>query len=826
MSRPNAQRPTSIVRLLAFLLALLPCGALVAQGDRLAEAVRPMEQGVPQVSAQRLEALRTQKLSTVDRQAVTAKLGEALLAAGENEKALAVLAEEPVRDLPETAFFRAQALAALGRWEEALPFYTQAAADGRVRFRNEARFGQAEALRALGRVDEALAALRLLEREERWFVPARLRMVELLLQKRDLGQARRLIQAMAPEAMTDKRARRYLRGRVEAQRNREQAIEMFESILRNQPETPHAVLIATLFANAEAHLQAGTPARGDDFLEDYIERRPADAKLPELFAKLDQLYAAQDQPSREDLQRWSEQPAQPRRALAQWYHARSLLRAGRTESARESFERMRAMPPAWPALAEGFLEYAEFEMREGRASEAVAILEEARRLRPRGPIASRIEMTLGRARYVADNFLEAAQVFRQLAAQSQPPVATDALYNATIAWLSAEEKKEAAATSAALAEGGGTEETRGNLRLEEALLAAKRAAPQGRELLAAFLREFSGHPRAAEAHVALAELAFHATPSGLDEARQHLAQAAKMKPSPAAAERADYLRIWLESATPEAKEETVIALAQEFLRRHDRSSLQGEVRLKLAEVHYARQDFARAQTQFEILAQNDPDPKRAERALFFAAKSAMQMMGADSLGRALSLFGEVVKRDGELKWAARNEQAMIERRLEKPQDALTLYDEVLRGDAGAPEKREALCAKGDIFYELGAGDPQNYERAIEFYEALANDADAPAHWRNQAAFKKGICLEKLDRRDEALATFYGIIEEDAEPDRPREFFWYYKAGFNAARLLEEAQNWQPAAAVYEKLAFAGGARSEEAKGRLEQLRLEHFLWDR
>ena len=59
----------------------------------------------------------------------------------------------------------------------------------------------------------------------------------------------------------------------------------------------------------------------------------------------------------------------------------------------------------------------------------------------------------------------------------------------------------------------------------------------------------------------------------------------------------------------------------------------------------------------------------------------------------------------------------------------------------------------------------------------------------------------------------------------REFFWYYKAGFNAARLLEDDSKWQPAAVVYQKLASAGGARSDEAKSRLSRLRLEHFLWE-
>ena len=83
----------------------------------------------------------------------------------------------------------------------------------------------------------------------------------------------------------------------------------------------------------------------------------------------------------------------------------------------------------------------------------------------------------------------------------------------------------------------------------------------------------------------------------------------------------------------------------------------------------------------------------------------------------------------------------------------------------------------------------------------------------------------MNKRPDALATFYQVVEDEARPDRPREFFWFYKAGFNAARLLEDDAKWRPAAAIYEKLAAVDGARSEEAKSRLARLRLEHFLWD-
>jgi len=43
-------------------------------------------------------------------------------------------------------------------------------------------------------------------------------------------------------------------------------------------------------------------------------------------------------------------------------------------------------------------------------------------------------------------------------------------------------------------------------------------------------------------------------------------------------------------------------------------------------------------------------------------------------------------------------------------------------------------------------------------------------------------------------------------------------------LLEEDSKWESAVAIYDRLVAAGGSRSEEAKARLNNIRLEHFLW--
>ena len=59
----------------------------------------------------------------------------------------------------------------------------------------------------------------------------------------------------------------------------------------------------------------------------------------------------------------------------------------------------------------------------------------------------------------------------------------------------------------------------------------------------------------------------------------------------------------------------------------------------------------------------------------------------------------------------------------------------------------------------------------------------------------------------------------------REYFWFYKAGFDAARTFEQQENWKSAVGIYQKMAKAEGPRTAEAQGRMRQLRLEHFIWE-
>ncbi len=806
----------------AIALGLFFClGSLGA--NPLKEAVRPLDEGVPEVAVERLQRLLAEHPPAVEEATAKAKLTEALVRSGQPAAALQVWPAAAAAKDPAALFWRAQALAALARWAEAQAAYHQVAVQAEEPLRGDARFGEAQSSRALGQSAQALALFDSLRSDPRWKAPASLGAAALLLDRGDLGEAERLLRKLAPAQPADRSEQLFLLGRIQlAQHHPDRALAAWGPLLDKQKPVSHPLLIATLLAVAEAHLQAGTAERGDDLLEQFIDDHPADPSLPVLFAKLNTLYQAERKASPNELRRWARDRAEPRRAFALWGLARSQLRSGDRAAALATLARIdRTAVQQLPSLGPAFLEQARLLLADGQWDAAIRAAETARRQNPTPAFAPEADWLRAEASYRAGRLAQAAPIFEEIA-QGDSNLASAAYFNAALCWLRLEEPEKFASDYRRISNQPAQQ---GELLLEEGALEAAQGKAEAANSFQKFIRDFPQSPRVAEAWVALAELAFHAREPDLDTARQDLARARLGRPAPAALERADYLEIWLADAAPAAEKSQVIAAALAFLQKHPGSAFTPEVRMKLAEVYFRRQDFANAQTQFELLAQQNPQAALAEKALFFAGRAALSSMGAASLDHALALFDQVVKLNGELKWPARNEEAAIERRLGKNSDALAIYDEVLKNPAKPPDRREALCGEGDVYYEMGASDPQSYRRAIEFFEKLANDPGVPAHWRNQAEFKKGKALEKLNDRTGALATYYRVIEGGGGPDREHEYFWFYKAGFNAAHLLEEASDWKAAVAVYRKLAAVGGARSEEAKTRLTQLRMEHFLWE-
>ena len=99
--------------------------------------------------------------------------------------------------------------------------------------------------------------------------------------------------------------------------------------------------------------------------------------------------------------------------------------------------------------------------------------------------------------------------------------------------------------------------------------------------------------------------------------------------------------------------------------------------------------------------------------------------------------------------------------------------------------------------------------------------------RNRASFLKGRSLKNLDRLDEALETFYAVVNRQIDPERMSdlEWKWFDECGKGALKLLEEKRQWTGAIKLAEKLSRSGSPSAQDAADRAKRLRLDHFIWD-
>jgi tetratricopeptide (TPR) repeat protein len=353
------------------------------------------------------------------------------------------------------------------------------------------------------------------------------------------------------------------------------------------------------------------------------------------------------------------------------------------------------------------------------------------------------------------------------------------------------------------------------LKLQEAFAQVRSGNPEAAEALES-LTNSKDSPTALKARLALAELKYQQLDIAGSRLELEKISTQSDLPRPAA------LRVFLRDTGEPESEEATIEEARSFLQSHPNSESEPEVRLKLGELLYRKGDFAAARVELEALARNFPDNTNVTPALFLAAKSAARIPTSSAPDESMLLFEEVASVPGPLAHRARLEQAGIQSAVGKANESNVILDKILATDPTPDMKASALMEKGKNLYTLGDTDPSAYKAAIEVWKQIAMENSDP-DWRNQALARIGTAQEKTGDLNAALASYYEVFKPAA--GEPVEFFWFYKAGFAAAMILESRKDWPEAIRVYELMASMEGPRSLEAKNRIQQIRLENFIWD-
>jgi outer membrane protein assembly factor BamD (BamD/ComL family) len=788
---------------------------LVAPAAFAADALTPIRtalaEGLPQIAADQARAvLRARTLDPAVRTAATHLLAEAQIALDQPAAALATL---DALDDPAARLLRAHAFAQGGEWEQAREAY--AAAGSPV--------GVAEAHQALGDTAQAIARLEPVVKSGAP-VAVQLRLAVLYLEQRQPAQARQLLGRIKAREPGDKLWARYIEGRLHLlEKQPAAALATFREVLAAPAHLNDNLHAAASLGVAEARLATQGHEAADKELETFIWRHPESAWLELVFRRLDQIYAGEKNPPESELQKWAAKPPARRAALARFYVAKLQMRARKWDKALASLDAFLQASPNHRFAAYAELLRADAFLEKDALEKAVRALEAAARLAKTDAQRAEIELRTGLVHLRQREYLLAAAALDR-AVERGGATREVAAYNAALAWLGQENYERAAEERARLAEFGASAELRGTLVLEEGLARARQRDPAALAVLDHFLADFPQHPRAGEARLARAEIAFLA--GSLDAAEKLLRVTGPLTANAEIDDEAALLAITLADAKQPRDEAAVIQLALDFLRTRPQSKLVPDVRMKLGQIYFRQPDYPNAETQFATLARETPASPYAEGALFLAGQAAARTLNPGSEERARAHFDAVVQRNGALKLHAREQQALIQSRLGKEQEAVALYDLILEAKP-APEpdlRASALLGKGEALAALGRKAPAQLEAALATYTTLAFDETAAFSARQQALYHRAQVLEQLGRKPEAFAALHELLERNAAATQ-REWIWYYKAGFDAARQHEQSARWPEAIALYEKIARLEGPRAAEARDRAKQLRVEHFVWN-
>lgn len=802
-------------------------------------ALRASKEGIHDVAALKLERLlKDGQLTQAETAAVSERLVDALIRSRETQKALVALTLFAV---PESSYWKAQAYILQGKLREAewelksylatpgrYAAYAKLSLGQTLIAQDRENTGRKEFKELLNYPDPEIARLaRLYSYESEVISHRSSEMMKRLGSDRNNDETLEFVKAC---------------GWLELGEGKK-AESILKRILTAQPPPSLALHSAATVRLAEAYVKQGRNRNAEKILMKFLGESTSSPHYEQAFAILSEVSKEDDENTAiTRVGEWAAvtNPAD-RNALALFYLAQWLLSQGRGEHAVGFLEAFCALHPNHARSGEA-LRLLMSQYGAMRADDRVLELTHIWKQRFGVGEDDATDYLTGMIRFSRSEYPEAVTLFERSA-----KTATDAfqqqraIYNMAVAAFFGGDKTRFQQCLAQLKNPAGAEAPAPNdagnqaarLLLEQALNLASSKDSEAETTLLEFLKLHANHPRAVEAYLALAELYLLDVPARTKAANEELKKANLLQGlSDGWKEKLDYTTLWSREADGDL--EGVVTEGVAYLDRWKQSLRRDEVRMKVAQSYYRLENYAKAEAQFEALEDEQPESAYAEVALFFAGKSAIALITPEGLERAISLWEEVVARNGPLMREAQRQQALAKRRQGKEGDALAVIESLLKSkpQPEGEEKLALLMEKGELLSLMVKRDPRHLDAAVQIFYGMLHDATAPRVWRSRAGYLLSQIYTQAGKNVEALEACNDVVEDcfiaisQSTALTPQEYLWLYRAGFAAIEMLETKQQWEAAARLADRLAGAGGERSEEAKLRATRLRLEHFLWDK
>ncbi|KAB2638303.1 MAG: tetratricopeptide repeat protein [Verrucomicrobia bacterium] len=858
-------RLLSPIFLLALALVAPPAPAAIPDAEATAPAAlrqgeEALASGLWEIAVIRFDKLlQDSALPLAQKPRVAIRLAEAWIRSGNSAAALTLLDQAFAAKDPEAYFWKAQALAASGRFAEAVDAFAPALDTPQTPYRREACLSRAGLQLALNQAAAALASLKTLatDPDPTTAAEARLRQAEILFDQGDCLNARAtlpLAPALAP-ALRPQAA--FLHAcLLLAEAKPAAAIRAFSALVeqpQGQSLNRHA---AAAIGLADALDAQDSPAAAANSLLAFIQEHPDSDLLDQMFQRLLQWLPAVPAPTDpilEQLAQWIPPLPPPAAylinangasAVAAWplvalpsnlaayaFYTRALglQRIASPEAkteARHLLTRLRLEYPAHVLASRSLLQAGRWLLDDGHTSKALTVLA-AVRDSARSPVLSgEAAFLAAQAAFAAGDSKQAVSLFEEAATVLTTQAADTAYLNAALARLQQGELVAISSREASQM----TPATLADLALEQALAATPPAA--AKSALAAFISSYPDHPRLAQARLAAADAALSTSPPDLVAAHEQLdalaVPHAAIEPLPPVHLALTRLRLTDLSNDPQA----TIAAARAFLESFPAEPAAAAA-LVLGRNLFQAGDYNSARMTLEKIAATDPTPPRAQAAWLLAARAASLIPSPQSREEALPLFDHAIAINAPLRPIASMEKARLLIDLDHLGDAITL----LRKWNDALPKDDALRLPvgfllGEALIAQAEKTPALLSEVLDLYQKLLTHPQVDPATSYRLQYLRGQTLEQLPspknpaikRVAEALEAYFSVLESAAK-QAPAEWEWFERCGFRALELCEAAQRWQPAIAIAKKLASFHGPRAEEAAARARALQLKHMVWE-
>lgn len=812
------------------------------------------------------ECLQGRTLAPEVKSRVAIRLAEALVREGNAAEALELLDQSFLSRHPETPFWKAQALAGQGHYNEACELLSSLLETPGAPHRVEAGLTRASLQLALGLTEEALTTLGDLVAgaDDATVLKIRLYQVEILLDLTRTAEARKTMPPLETVPAAEKSLARLLDARILMDEGHPADARLRLEDLLTQPQGFSLIDYhsAAIFL-ADAIHALGSPEEASKSLLGFIQKYPDSPLLEAMFSRITQWLPEKPtatDPVLERVAAWipvplvqsvhwldTTPPANGSAAISAWpvepvlpapsnlvayslfTRAIGLHRIG-TEASRTEADRLllrlRLENPGHLLFDRSLFQQARWRLGENDVDEAFALLEIVRNRTDSPTLRGEAAFLEARTAYLQGSPEKATSLFEDAAKSLSGQQARLASLQAAIARLYSEAPKGTTLIQQTGAPADKSLET--DLQLERVLAASPAAAK--RAAADEFLSRFPDHPRAPELRLAAAEAALSGPQPDLSYARAQLATLDSMPESlgklPPASIAAARLRILDLSTDP-----TTIQAAQAVIDAYPGSPQAAEAAFTLGRNLFQAGNYNQARVALEKLAPNDTDKARSQAAWLLAARCAALVGTPESRDVAIDLFDNAIQSGGALTSIAILEKARHLIDLYRRPEAVAFLEKwIAKLPANDPLQLPAGLLLGEALFAEGSTDPQSPEKALAVYDKLLSQAREHPALLDRLQYLRGMTLERLpDKNDptktrekEAFQAYHSVLETETPPP---EWQYFERCGFRALSLLEKAGRWQAAITVARKIASFKGPLAEKAAARASEIQLEQMIYD-